>query len=102
MEPIEINLTQYKSLNEGRYSTLGLQIKRILGAMFGGFQMPLNVKGSRREIDSFLNALVKEKKYMTAYLKHGLNDPRTLRDKAKLAGAVSKFERQTGILWPFK
>ena len=47
-------------------------------------------------------ALVSEKKYMSAYLAHGLNDPRTMRDKAKLSNSVKKFERETGIKWPFK
>jgi hypothetical protein len=102
METIEINLEECKNLNEGRYSTLGLQVKRILRAMFGGHHIPMNVKGTRREIDSFLDTLVKEKKYMSAYLTYGLNDPRTHRDRAKLGIAVSNFERHTGIKWPFK
>jgi hypothetical protein len=102
MESFEINLTEYKVLNELRYATFGSQMKRILRAMFGGEKVPLTVKGSRREVDSFFDALVKEKKYMTSYLAHGLDDPRTLRNRAKLKNSVTKFERETGIIWPFK
>lgn len=102
MEPIEINLSEYKMLNELRYSTFGLQMKRILRAMFGGKKVPLAVKGSKREVDSFFDALVKEKKYMASYLANGLDDPRTLRDRAKLDNSVNKFEKETGIMWPFK
>ena len=102
MEAIEINLSEHKMINELRYSTLGSQMKRILNAMFKGSNTSLTVKGSQSEVDSFLHALVKEKKYMTAYLAYGLNDPRTLSNKAKLGNAVNKFERETGIKWPFK
>ena len=102
MEAIEINLSEHRMINELRYSTLGSQMKRILSAMFGGTKTSLTVKGNQREIDSFLEALVKEKKYMTAYLAYGLNDPRTLSNKAKLSNSVVKFERETGIKWPFK
>ena len=102
MESFEINLTEHKMLNELRYATFGSQMKRILRAMFGGDKVPLTVKGSKREVDSFFDALVKEKKYMTSYLAHGLDDPRALRNKAKLGNSVTKFERETGIIWPFK
>lgn len=102
MEPIEIDLTEHKVLKEITYRTLGRKLKNILSAMFGSQHASLTVKGSKREVDSFLNALVKEKKYMTSYLAHGLDDPRTLRNKAKLGNAVTKFERETGIKWPFK
>ena len=102
MEPIEINLTEYKMLNELRYSTFGLQMKRVLRAMFGGKSVPLTVKGSKREVDSFFDALVKEKKYMASYLANGLDDPRTLRNRARLDNSVSKFEKETGLRWRFK
>tara|TARA_Y100000593_G_C4165490_1_gene264222 strand:+ start:67 stop:375 length:309 start_codon:yes stop_codon:yes gene_type:complete len=102
MKPIEINLDELKVIKELTYDVLGRKLKNILSAMFGNQSIPLTVKGSRREVDSFLNALVKEKKYMSAYLAHGLNDPRTMRNKAKLSNAVTKFERETGIKWPFK
>jgi hypothetical protein len=102
MEPITIDLAEYKVLKEMTYRTFGKKMKNILSAMFGNQSVPMTVKGSKREVDSFLAALVSEKKYMSAYLAHGLNDPRTMRDKAKLSNSVKKFERETGIKWPFK
>ena len=104
MDTVEIDLTEYK-LNEAAaqpYFSLGRQIKRILGAMFGNYFLPTTVKGTKKEIQSFLDTLVKEKKYMGAYLKYGLNDPRTYRSKAVLNNATRSFERTTGIKWPFK
>jgi hypothetical protein len=93
-----------KSLNEiaGSYRTFGNQVKLALKAMFGGISMPTTVKGSKQDIQSFLDTLVKEKKYMMAYMNYGLDDARTYRNKATLDLAVSKFERVTGIVWPFK
>jgi len=102
MESIQVDLSEYKILKEITYRTLGMKLKNILSAMFGGQSVPMTVKGSKREVDSFLDALVKEKKYMAAYLSHGLDDPRTLRNRAKLGNSVTKFERETGIKWPFK
>ena len=102
MEPITIDLAEYKVLKEMTYRTFGKKMKNILSAMFGNQSVPMTVKGSKREVDSFMAALVSEKKYMSAYLSHGLNDPRTMRDKAKLSNSVKKFERETGIKWPFK
>ena len=102
MEPITIDLAEYKVLKEMTYRTFGKKMKSILSAMFGNQSVPMTVKGSKREVDSFMAALVSEKKYMSAYLAHGLNDPRTMRDKAKLSNSVKKFERETGIKWPFK
>ena len=104
MENIEIDLTEAR-LDEAlatHYRSLGKKIERILGAMFKGVNLPTTVKGSKRDIQSFVDALVKEKKYMGAYLQYGLNDPRTYRSRALLDNATKNFERVTGIQWPFK
>jgi len=39
---------------------------------------------------------------MDSYLRYGLNDARTYRDKARLTNSVKGFERATGLTWPFK
>ena len=39
---------------------------------------------------------------MNAFVKYGLNDPRTFNSKWELDTAVQKFERATGLKWPFK
>ena len=74
----------------------------ILQRMFGGDFMPVTVKGNRREVGYFANALQKEKNYIKALNSYGLTDPKTYRSKSALKNAVSKFERGTGIKWPFK
>lgn len=103
MEEVTIDLDK-SSLNEiaGSYRTFGNQLKLVLKAMFGGISMPTTVKGSKQDIQAFLDTLMKEKKYMMAYMNYGLDDARTYRNKATLDSAVSKFQRVTGIKWPFK
>jgi hypothetical protein len=81
---------------------LGGWIKNILGSMFGGPSIPLTVRGTPGQVKSFAAALQKEKRYIEAYNKYGLNDPNVHRSKAKLQVAVGNFERATGLKWPFK
>jgi len=54
------------------------------------------VKGKKEDVKTFLNTVKKEKKYMDSYIKNGLNDPKTVKNKSMLKGAISKFERQKG------
>lgn len=89
-------------VSESYYARLGAQIKTILNAMFGGVFVPINVRGTPSEIAAFTNTLSKEKKYIESYVQNGLDDPRTYRSKSVLDGAVAKFERVTGLKWPFK
>ena len=100
--PIKIDLTIGNSINESWLSMFGANIKGIMGAMFGGTSMPVEVVGSRRQVDSFSRALGSEKKYLEAMNKHGLNDPSVTRNKAALDKAIRNFESETGIVWPFK
>jgi len=81
---------------------LGSWIGSIMHRMFGGPAIPVTVRGTRSQIKTFANTLQKEKRYIENYNKYGLNDPNTYKSKAKLQNAVSKFERATGIRWPFK
>jgi hypothetical protein len=101
---IDLGVNRRKEMNESWLAMFGGAIKMILGSMFGGNIVPpnVNIKGNPTEIRSFANAMQKEKKYIEAYNKHGLNDPKTYRSKSNLKNAVSKFERATGIKWPFK
>ena len=102
--PIEIDLTAGRSgkVNEMWLQMFGGAIQMILKSMFGGATLPVRVKGSKEEISSFAKTLGREKKYMKAVSKYGLNDPRVYKDKFKLRKAISKFERTTGIKYPFK
>jgi hypothetical protein len=103
VEKVVIDLYEYKLLKEGSLANFGASLKYTLQAMFGYFRAPnLTIRGTSGDINKFVLALAGEKKHMESYLKHGLEDPRTLRDKYKLKNAVSAFERETGIKWPFK
>ena len=103
----DIDLTQGGQLNEW-YNTvvLGEKIKQTLWLMFGS-DSSLNpysgtIKGTPQQIKSFASTLAAEKSYMSAFNAYGLNSPATFRSKAILNNAVASFERETGIIWPFK
>jgi hypothetical protein len=106
--PIIIDFEQLKNadnqINEifNQDAMLGASIEMMLKAMFGGVSMPVRVKGTQAEVESFVSALSREKKYLDTAKRHGLTDPRVVKNKAKLEAAANKFYRQTGIKWPFK
>lgn len=104
LTPIEIDLGAARKgqMNEIFLQLFGSAIQGILGAMFGGGQIPVKVKGNKEEISAFAKTLGREKKYIKSVAKYGLNDPRVYKDKFKLRQQVSKFERATGIKYPFK
>jgi hypothetical protein len=103
--PIVIDLDAAKNgdLEEGfGIFQMGAGIKELLKAMFGGSALPVSVKGSRDDIKAFARTLGKEKKYIGAYRKFGLNDPRTFKNKFKLNKSIKDFKKKTGLKWPFK
>jgi hypothetical protein len=78
-------------------------IKLVLKQMFGqDVFVPISVTGTTSQIESFARTLASEKRHFESYVKHGLNDPRTHEDRYRLNVAVDKFERDTGIKWPYK
>lgn len=83
-------------------SQQGEIIKTVLSVMFTGSPLPLSVRGTRKQVDRFAQAIAAEKGYAAAFNKYGLNSPATYRSKYKLDSAVKKFERDTGIVWPIK
>ena len=58
--------------------------------------------GNPSQIKSFANTLANEKRYMDTWRAYGLDDPRTYKDRAVLKTSISKFERLTGLDWPFE
>tara|TARA_R110000824_G_scaffold220663_6_gene407854 strand:- start:1828 stop:2157 length:330 start_codon:yes stop_codon:yes gene_type:complete len=91
-----------ESLDEVSLASRGFTIKAIMRAMFGGFSIPMEVRGNPSQIATFATALGKEKAFMEAFSKYGLDNPRTYKRKADLDSAVRKFESVTKIKWPFK
>jgi len=101
--PIHIDLDSSDKLNESFLFMFGTAVKLILQQMFGhDVYVPVNVSGTHSQIESFAKTLASEKRYFESYVKHGLNDPRTHENKYRLNVAVDKFERDTGIRWPYE
>jgi|10_taG_2_1085330.scaffolds.fasta_scaffold00738_5 hypothetical protein len=70
--------------------------------VLAGFDTPVNIRGTQRQIDAFFKALKGEKRFMDSYMKHGLGDSRTMQTQHKLNRSVEAFETETGLKWPFK
>ena len=100
---INLNAAQEGKLNESWLGQFGSAIKLILRRMFGEkVFMPFQITGSRSQVSAFGRAVSREKRYLQALEKHGLTNPNTFKSKAELDKAVNKFERMTGLKWPFK
>ena len=89
-------------IDESWLATFGSAIKMILNRMFGGTNIPVSVRGSKREIETFTRAIGAERDYIASFRKYGLDNPATYRTKSVLNQKVAKFERTTGLKWPFK
>ena len=108
LQPLSINLNAHKDgvINESWLSMFGGAIEMLLKRMFGGntsspFQSNYSIRGTPTQIAAFGEALGKEKKYMESFLQYGLNDPRSFSSKGELSKAITNFERETNIKWPF-
>jgi hypothetical protein len=88
-------------LDEGVMGMFGSWVHDIMKSMFQGGSLPVTVRGTRSEVESFSRALSREKNHLQTFSKYGLDNPRTFRTKAELDQAVGKFERATGLKWPF-
>ena len=105
LTPIVLDLDELKNGKLDEFNVLqqmGSSIKYILRQMFGGASVPVTVRGSRSDVKAFSRTVGREKRYMDAYKKYGLNDPRTYKSRFKLNKSVRDFERKTKLKWPFK
>lgn len=105
LTPIILDLDELKSGKLEEFNVIGQMgaaIKLIMQQMFGGSAIPVSVRGSRSDVKSFARTIGREKRYMDAYRKYGLNDPRTYKSRFKLNKSVRDFERRTKLKWPFK
>ncbi len=99
---IDLNANAKGQVNESFLRMFGWAIKSIMNSMFGGSQIPVTVKGTQSQVRDFAKVLGKEKKYLEKYKKFGLDSPQTYKSRYSLDSAVKKFERGTGLKWPFK
>ena len=92
----------FNKVDETFLIAMGARMRMVLNALFTGEYFPVSVKGSQAQIDSFIRALSGEKRYLSSLTQYGLDNPKTLKDKYKLNKSVRSFERDTGLVWPFK
>tara|TARA_B000000557_G_scaffold262657_1_gene263929 strand:- start:4777 stop:5124 length:348 start_codon:yes stop_codon:yes gene_type:complete len=100
---IDFNQLRDPELKESFLASFGNMVKGLLKAIFGSGPPPkTTVMGKPKEIDAFAKALRAERGYLSTLQKYDLDHPRTHRNKAKLKNSVKKFERDTGVKWPFE
>jgi len=99
---IDFNELREKRLDESFLAMFGGWVEHLLKAMFGGYKVPVNIRGSRAEVESFASALGGEKRYIDAAKRYGLDHPTTYKNKAKLETAIKGFEKDTGLVWPYR
>jgi hypothetical protein len=103
---VVIDFTEMKAedgtVNESWLVTFGLALRWIMPALFRGASIPVSIKGNPSDVKNFANVLSKEKRYMSSWKSNGLDSPITYKNKSKLNSAIAKFERSTGLKWPFK
>jgi len=99
---IDFHQLRNPELRESFLSAFGHMIKGLLGSIFGPNEPPrTRVRGERREVAAFAQALKDEGNYIRTLQRYDLDNPRTHKNKAKLKNSVKKFEKETGVKWPF-
>ena len=89
-------------VDEGYLRQFGAQLEYLIKAIFGGSFVPARLRGTQTQMRSFARALGNETRYLKSFERHGLADRRTLNNRHRLEKAISGFEKDTGIKWPFK
>lgn len=113
LTPIVLNLHQTKTnkLNESFLRMFGGIVKTILKGMFGESSPikeenqsnnHISVKGTKQEVNSFIDTLSKEKQYIESFLEHGIAGEETKEKKYQLNDSIESFEKTTGLIWPIK
>jgi hypothetical protein len=95
-------LKKNDQLNESFLKMMGFWVENIVKYMFDMPFVSGGVRGKASDVKAFARAVGNEKKYIEAAKQHGLNDPKTYKQKSRLKKATDAFEKKTGIKWPFK
>ena len=77
---------------------IGVKLKEEEHSNEGGFV----IRGKYRDVKAYAQALGRERDYIVASAEYGQEHPITVKAKAELDQASNKFERLTGVKWPFK
>ena len=95
-------IIDFTRIDESFLVQMGAKLRLILNALFTGEFFPVSVRGTGTQVDAFTRALAGEKRYLSSLSQYGLNNPKTYKDKFKLDRSVRAFEKDTGLVWPFK
>ena len=102
---VQLNLNHKDGavIKESFYSDFSNDVHFLMQSLYNGRapDLKISLSGNQSQIMSFFTALQREKRYMDAFMKHGLNNAQTMSSKYKLDDAVRKFEFETGLRWPF-
>lgn len=111
----------FRLVNESFRTMLGNITKDILSAMYGvdfRFDVDLvninalmkeedsnkrfSIKGKPEQVKTYVKSVAKTKFYLDAMVEFGKEHPMAIKRKEELDQAVSQFEMETGVTWPFK
>ncbi len=98
---IDLNVSG-DQINESFLRSFGAAIELIIKRMFGLNNLNFSVRGPRNPVRQFADTLAKEREYIDAFNRLGLNNPSVINNRHKLERAIMDFEKQTGIKWPLK
>ena len=100
---LNLNHKDRSTIKESLYSDFSNDVYFLMQSLYNGRapDLKISLSGNQSQIMSFFTALQREKRYMDAFMKHGLNDAQTMNSKYQLENAVRKFEFETGLRWPF-
>ena len=105
LTPIVIDFSKARDaegkLDESWMLMFGGLLRWLMPSLYKGSLLPLKLKGSQAEVESFANVLSKERRYLESWKDNGLDSPVTYKNKGVLDSAISKFQRVTGLKWPF-
>jgi|TARA_B100000282_G_scaffold293326_1_gene268453 hypothetical protein len=117
-----MNVIDFRSINEASLQrVLGNVTKNILRSMYGvdfKFDVDLtnlsalmkeeenikkfSIRGEPAQVKSYIKATARMKFYLDAMMEFGKKHPTAIKRKEELDQAVSEFQQETGVTWPFK
>jgi len=111
-DPVVINITKQNLLTESSIARFAAQIKDILRNVLSldayraiireedEVEQKYVIKGSKKDVMAFADALEKEKQYAKDYMEHGLGSSELSDTKLELEKSIHSFEKTTGVKWP--
>lgn len=92
--------SDFMVMSDNPHENFASIVKNLISALYLGYEYPVKIKGEKKCISAFMEALKAEKSYMAAYMNEGPGEPITYKEYVELCDAVEDFEKKTGIEWP--